>query len=56
MGRTDLIGGSKKHLVPAWQPVGTGRAPAASRRPETGKGTARTQHTLDRPRTARRTK
>jgi uncharacterized radical SAM protein YgiQ len=56
MGRTDLIGGSKKHLVPAWQPVGTGRTPTASRRPETGKGTARTQHTLDRPRPARRTK
>ena len=24
MGRTDLIGPSKKHLVPAWQPKGTG--------------------------------
>ena len=24
MGRTDLIGSSKKHLVPAWQPKGTG--------------------------------
>ena len=56
MGRADLIGGSKKHLVPAWQPVGTGRTPASSRRPETGTSTARTQHTLDRPRTARRTK
>ena len=55
MGRTDLIGGSKKHLVPAWQPAGTGR-PANSRRPETGRGTARTQHTQDRPRAARRAK
>jgi uncharacterized radical SAM protein YgiQ len=25
MGRTDLIGNGKKHLVPAWQPEGTGR-------------------------------
>lgn len=24
MGRTDLIGSGKKHLVPAWQPKGTG--------------------------------
>ena len=26
MGRTDLIGPSKKHLIPAWQPKGTGFA------------------------------
>jgi hypothetical protein len=52
MGRADLIGGSKKHLVPAWQPAGTGRTQAESRRPETGRGTARTQHT----RATRRTK
>ena len=25
MGRTDLIGNGKRHLVPAWQPPGTGR-------------------------------
>jgi uncharacterized radical SAM protein YgiQ len=25
MGRADLIGNGKKHLVPAWQPAGTGR-------------------------------
>jgi hypothetical protein len=24
MGRSDLIGNGKKHLVPAWQPAGTG--------------------------------
>jgi uncharacterized radical SAM protein YgiQ len=54
MGRADLIGASKKHLVPAWQPVGTGRTPASNRRPETGRGTARTQHTLDRPKTTTR--
>ncbi|MBF0093624.1 MAG: YgiQ family radical SAM protein [Alphaproteobacteria bacterium] len=26
MGRADLIGSGKRHLVPAWQPAGTGRA------------------------------
>lgn len=25
MGRADLIGNGKKHLVPSWQPAGTGR-------------------------------
>jgi len=24
MGRADLIGNGKKHLVPSWQPKGTG--------------------------------
>ena len=24
MGRADLIGNGKKHLIPAWQPAGTG--------------------------------
>jgi uncharacterized radical SAM protein YgiQ len=28
MGRAELIGGGKQHLVPAWQPAGTGGAPA----------------------------
>ncbi len=27
MGRTDLIGNGKKHLIPAWQPKGTGLKP-----------------------------
>jgi uncharacterized radical SAM protein YgiQ len=31
MGRADLIGNGKKHLVPAWQPIGTG-LPAEKRR------------------------
>ncbi|MBL8199920.1 MAG: YgiQ family radical SAM protein [Chromatiales bacterium] len=31
MGRADLIGNGKHHLVPAWQPAGTGK-PVASRR------------------------
>jgi hypothetical protein len=28
MGRADLIGNGKHQLVPAWQPAGTGGAPA----------------------------
>jgi uncharacterized radical SAM protein YgiQ len=42
MGRADLIGNARRHLVPAWQPQGTGRAPEGRRgasRP------FRTQHT-----------
>jgi uncharacterized radical SAM protein YgiQ len=30
MGRADLIGSGKQQLVPAWQPAGTGGAPAAN--------------------------
>jgi uncharacterized radical SAM protein YgiQ len=52
MGRADLIGNGRRHLVPAYQPVGTGAAPEgrrASGRP------FRTQHTgLPRTPTARR--
>ncbi len=35
MGREDLIGNGKRHLVPAWQPAGTGGKPA--RKKTTGK-------------------
>lgn len=54
MGREDLIGNGKKHLVPTWQPAGTGDAPEGSRRPprterrtaaRVEKGVALTQHT-----------
>jgi uncharacterized radical SAM protein YgiQ len=48
MGRADLIGAGKHHLVPAWQPIGTGEAHEGRRRPESApkKGTPfRTQHT-----------
>jgi len=31
MGRSDLIGNGKKHLVPAWQPAGTGGRPEGAR-------------------------
>ncbi len=49
MGRADLIGNGKHHLVPAWQPAGTGeqaegqRSNKARRPPR--RGTALTQHT-----------
>jgi uncharacterized radical SAM protein YgiQ len=41
MGRADLIGSGKRHLVPAWQPAGTGGRPEGTRTPDT---TFRTQH------------
>ena len=44
MGRAELIGNSKRHLVPAYQPVGTGRQPEGARRPSKYQ-TLRTQHT-----------
>jgi len=33
MGREDLIGNSKKHLIPSYQPAGTGRQPEGTRTP-----------------------
>ena len=42
MGRADLIGDGDRHLVPAWQPRGTGKTPAGRRRRD---GKFRTQHT-----------
>jgi hypothetical protein len=44
MGRADLIGNGKQHLIPAWQPSGTGDAPAGK---PGGKAARpfRTQHT-----------
>jgi len=48
MGREDLIGNGKHHLVPRWQPAGTGTA-GEGRRGKRGRtprpGTALTQHT-----------
>lgn len=41
MGRSDLIGNGKRHLVPRFQPAQTGRRPEGQRR----KGRAATQHT-----------
>ena len=31
MGRADLIGNSKKHLIPLFQPAGTGKRPEGAR-------------------------
>ena len=33
MGRADLIGNGKRHLVPAYQPIGTGRGHEGKRKP-----------------------
>jgi len=44
MGRADLIGNGKKHLVPKWQPAGTSRQQEGSRRKAASKP-FRTQHT-----------
>ncbi len=51
MGRADLIGNGKQHLVPTYQPIGTGRAHEGRRKPgaaPAAKASARpfrTQHT-----------
>jgi hypothetical protein len=44
MGRADLIGSGKRHLVPAYQPGGTGVRPEGMRRPAKYRS-FRTQHT-----------
>ena len=50
MGRADLIGGGKQHLVPPWQPAGTGLQHEGQRgrggyTQQPRRGTALTQHT-----------
>jgi len=65
MGREDLIGNGKRHLVPRWQPAGTGLRHEGRRNTRAGRprpGSALTQHTglppipdpSDRPRRRRR--
>ncbi len=44
MGRTDLIGNGKRHLIPAFQPAGTGQAPEGQRRPGPPARTGRGRH------------
>lgn len=44
MGRADLIGNGKRHLVPAWQPKGTGEQQEGQRTPPKAKQSFRTQH------------
>jgi uncharacterized radical SAM protein YgiQ len=50
MGRADLIGNGKQHLVPTYQPIGTGHSHEGRRRPKAAAGGEpvrpfRTQHT-----------
>ena len=59
MGRADLIGGGKQHLVPSWQPAGTGTGTGPGgegRRGRIQPGVALTQHSglPPRPRTAKK--
>jgi uncharacterized radical SAM protein YgiQ len=44
MGRADLIGNGKRHLVPAWQPSGTGEQSEGRRISTKAKRSFRTQH------------
>lgn len=48
MGRADLIGNGKQHLVPAWQPQGTGTQPEAARK-VSGTRPFRTHHRIKYP-------
>ena len=50
MGRADLIGNGKQHLVPTYQPIGTGHSHEGKRKPKVAAGSKpaqpfRTQHT-----------
>jgi uncharacterized radical SAM protein YgiQ len=56
MGRAELIGNGRRHLVPRYQPAGTGRKPEGQRGPgrQTAKdGSFRTQHTRPAARASR---
>ena len=44
MGREDLIGNGKKHLIPRWQPAGTGNKTSVEQAPRKKCGTFKTQH------------
>ena len=45
MGRADLIGNGKKHLIPSWQPAGTGEQGEGKRKAGAQKNVSfRTQH------------
>jgi len=58
MGRADLIGNGKKHLIPTWQPRGTGDTQEGRRGKDVKGETFRTRHTglPDAPVAARRGK
>ena len=55
MGRAELIGNGKKHLVPRWQPQGTGNRPEGARGSKAD-GKFRTQHTRSESKDARKGK
>ena len=38
MGRAELIGNGKRHLVPTYQPLGTGDRPEGARTPRAARG------------------
>jgi uncharacterized radical SAM protein YgiQ len=46
MGRADLVGNGKQHLVPSYQPVGTGSAPEGRRHPKGKTFTTQQTHGL----------
>ncbi|MDP1862830.1 MAG: YgiQ family radical SAM protein [Thiobacillus sp.] len=52
MGREDLIGNSKKHLIPLYQPAGTGKQPEGTRAPR-AEGAARGKPGVNKPGSAR---
>lgn len=54
MGRADLIGNGKRHLVPAWQPAGHGRVGEGIRRKPSGKRPVAPATRARRARTKRR--
>lgn len=46
MGKGELVGASKRHLIPHWQPAGTGDTHEGKRTDNRGyRGRVRTQHT-----------
>jgi hypothetical protein len=47
MGRADLIGNGKKHLIPLWQPSGTGGQSEGKRMAKSPTKTFKTQHVRD---------
>jgi uncharacterized radical SAM protein YgiQ len=49
MGRSDLIGNGKKHLVPKWQPANSGKASARVQTSRTKTKPFRTQHSGEIP-------
>ncbi len=52
MGREDLIGNSKKHLIPLYQPAGTGKQPEGTRAPR-AEGVVRGKPGANKPGSAR---